>query len=322
MNPSINKKMWAIILVAIFAVSIPFTTAGAADKPKFSFIVKDMTNPYYLRMSEGARQAAEDLGVELTWLAAKFNGDIEGQIALVESQIIKKPDCLILVPMNAVALVPKIRECNQKGIPVVTADTRSKEGAADVISFVGLDEKESAVGMAKFLVKHLNGKGKIAILEGYRGSSTAEERLKGFHEVLDNESGIEIVASVSAEWDREKGLKATEDILQAHPDVNAILASNDEMALGAVQAVKTAGKLDQIVIVGDDAIPAVLDALKAGELLATIDGNTDKVGYEAVQTAYRAVVKKEEVPKWVVVPSTILTKEDVTAEYLKSRGIE
>lgn len=322
MNPSMNKKIWGMILVAIFALSIPFTEAGAADKAKFSFIAKDMTNPYYLRMSEGAKKAAQELGIDLTWLAAKFNGDIDGQIGLVESQIVQKPNCLILVPMNAVALVPKIRECSKLGIPVVIADTRIRKGTAEFISFVGLDEKESAMSMAQFLVKHLNSKGKIAILEGFRGSSTAEERLKGFHEVLDKESGIKIVASVSAEWDREKGLKATEDILQAHPDVNAILASNDEMALGAIQAVKTAGKLDQIAIVGDDAIPAALDALKAGELLATIDGNTDKVGYNAVQTAYNAVVKNEEVPKWVVVPSTILTKKDITPEYLKSRGIE
>lgn len=302
------------------------TIAGApqsfAESIKISFVVKDMTNPYYWRMGEGAKQAAQDLGVELSWVSAEFNGDIEGQIAVVESELVKRPDALVLVPMNAKALIPKIREANRMGIPVVTADTRAEEGLADVVTFVGLDERLSYKGMAEFVVEHLEGKGKVAILEGFRGSSTAEERLVGMHEVLDAAPGIEIVASISAEWDREKGLKATEDILQAHPDVDAILASNDEMALGAIQAVNSAGKRGQVVVVGDDAIPAALEALKSGDMLATIDGNTDRVGYQAVKTAYDFVVKGMNPEAWVVVPSKIMMKDDVTAEYLKARGIE
>ena len=295
---------------------------ASAEDIKISFVVKDMTNPYYWRMGEGAKQAAQDLGVELSWVSAEFNGDIEGQIAVVEGELVKRPDALVLVPMNAKALIPKIREANRMGIPVVTADTRAEEGLADVVTFVGLDERLSYKGMAEFVVEHLGGKGKVAILEGFRGSSTAEERLVGMHEVLDAVPGIEIVASISADWDREKGLKATEDILQAHPDVDGILASNDEMALGAVQAVNSAGKQGQVLVVGDDAIPAALEALTSGDMLATIDGNTDKVGYQAVKTAYDFVVKGMKPEPWVVVPSKIMLKDDVTPEYLKARGIE
>ncbi|MGI9420308.1 MAG: sugar ABC transporter substrate-binding protein [Geminicoccaceae bacterium] len=297
-------------------------SSAHAEDVSISFVVKDMTNPYYWRMGEGAKKAAEEFGVELSWVSAEFNGDIEGQIGVVESELVKSPDALVLVPMNAKALIPKIREANGLGIPVVTADTRAEEGLADVVTFVGLDERLSYKGMAEFVVDHLGGEGQVAILEGFRGSSTAEERLVGMHEVLDAVSGIEIVASISADWDREKGLKATEDILQAHPDVDAILASNDEMALGAVQAVKSAGKADQVVVVGDDAIPAALEALKSGDMLATIDGNTDQVGYQAVKTAYDVVVNGAEPEPWVVVPSKIMLKDDVTDDYLKSRGIE
>ncbi len=314
------RALAASTLAALVAI------AGApqsfAENIKISFVVKDMTNPYYWRMGEGAKQAAQDLGVELSWVSAEFNGDIEGQIAVVESELVKRPDALVLVPMNAKALIPKIREANRMGIPVVTADTRAEEGLADVVTFVGLDERLSYKGMAEFVVEHLEGKGKVAILEGFRGSSTAEERLVGMHEVLDATPGIEIVASISAEWDREKGLKATEDILQAHPDVDAILASNDEMALGAIQAVNSAGKRGQVVVVGDDAIPAALEALKSGDMLATIDGNTDQVGYQAVKTAYDFVVEGMKPEAWVVVPSKIMMKADVTAGYLKARGIE
>lgn len=317
---------WTARALAVSALAALVVGAGtsraSAEDIKISFVVKDMTNPYYWRMGEGAKQAAQDLGVQLSWVSAEFNGDIEGQIAVVEGELVKRPDALVLVPMNAKALIPKIREANRMGIPVVTADTRAEEGLADVVTFVGLDERLSYKAMAEFVVEHLGGKGKVAILEGFRGSSTAEERLVGMHEVLDAAPGIEIVASISADWDREKGLKATEDILQAHPDVDAILASNDEMALGAVQAVNSAGKQEQVVVVGDDAIPAALEALTSGDMLATIDGNTDKVGYQAVKTAYDFVVKGMKPEPWVVVPSKIMLKDDVTPEYLKARGIE
>ena len=298
------------------------TTPALAQDLKMSFIVKDMTNPYYLRMNEGAQQAAEELGIDLTFVSAQFNGDIDGQIAVVETELVKRPDAIVLVPMNGTALIPKVMEANAQGIPVITADTRVDDGPAKVETFVGLDEEQSFTGMAEWVVDRLGGSGKIAILEGFRGSSTAELRLRGMTNVFDANDGIEVVASISADWDREKGLKASEDILQAHPDVDAIVASNDQMALGAVQAVKGAGRLDDIIVVGDDAIPSALSALKAGELDATIDGNTDRVGYEAVKAAFDLVTTGKQLDEWIVVPSSIMVADDVTEDYLSRRGIE
>jgi len=315
------KKLIIRLLIAVTVIGTMYTNGFAADKKNFSFVVKDMTNPYYWRMRAGAEQAAKDLGVNFTWVAAQFNGDIEGQIGIVESQLAMRPDALILVPMNANALMPKVKEANKLGIPVINPDTRLAGG--DVVSFVGLDERSSAIQMAKFIIKHFNGKVKLAILEGFRGSSTAEERLLGFREVFDAEPGVEVLASQTADWDREKGLKVTEDILQAHPDIQLIVASNDEMALGAIQAIKSAGKTNQVFVTGDDTIPAALQALKDGQLLATIDGNTDKVGYNAVQVAYDYVVKgKRDIPEWTKVSSSVMLQKDVTDEYLKGRGIK
>lgn len=311
-----------MLSAAIIAAGTTFGAAAIASDVKISFVVKDMTNPYYWRMGEGAKKAAEELGIELSWISAKVNGDIEGQIAVVETELAKQPDAMVLVPMNGTALIPKVMEANSMGIPVLTADTRVDDGPGKVETFVGLDERQSFKGMADYVVEQLGGKGKIAILEGFRGSSTAELRLKGMHDAFDAAEGIEVVASIAADWDREKGLKVTEDILQAHPDIDAIVGTNDQMALGAVQAVKSAGKLDSILIVGDDAIPSALSALKAGELDATIDGNTDRVGYEAVMAAYELVVNKKQPEAWIVVPSSIMLKDDVTEAYLKARDIE
>lgn len=319
MRLSISKSIKTVVMGGVLAGA--FVTQGMAQDIDIAFVVKDMTNPYYWRMGEGAKQAADELGINLSWTSAQFNGDIEGQIGVVESELVKQPDALVLVPMNATALIPKILEANSLGIPVLTADTRAEDGLADIVTFVGLDERQSFTGMAEYVVEQLGGEGQVAILEGFRGSSTAELRLLGMMDVFDAAPGIEVVASISADWDREKGLKAAEDILQAHPGIDAIIGSNDQMALGAVQAVKSAGMLDDILIVGDDAIPSALSALRDGELDATIDGNTDRVGYEAVVAAYELVVNGVQPPEWIVVPSSIMLSDDVTQEYLDGRDI-
>ena len=315
------KRTMTSIAVATALAAVSMATASKAEDVRMAFIVKDMTNPYYWRMGEGAKRAAEELGIDLSYVSAEFNGDIEGQIAVFESEMVKGHDAIVLVPMNGTALIPKVMEANSAGIPVITADTRVDDGPAKVETFVGLDEQTSFAGMAQWVVDQLGGEGKVAILEGFRGSSTAELRLMGMMQVFDANPGIEVVASIAADWDTEKGLKASEDILQAHPDVNAIIGSNDLMALGAVQAVKGAGKLDDVIIVGDDAIPSALAALRLGELNATIDGNTDLVGYEAIMAAHRHVTEGAELDEWIVVESSIMTAEHVTEEYLAGRGI-
>lgn len=313
-------------LVKLAAAALVTTSAFAApsmaEELSMAFIVKDMNNPYYSRMGAGAVRAAEELGINLSYVSAEFNGDIEGQIGVVESELVKGHDAIVLVPMNGTALIPKVMEANSLGIPVITADTKVDDGPGKVETFVGLDERSSFAGMAQWVVDQLGGEGQVAILEGFRGSSTAELRLLGMKDVFDAHDGIEIVASISADWDQEKGLKAAEDILQAHPEVDAILGSNDLMALGAVQAVKGAGKSDDIIVVGDDAIPSALASLRAGDLNATIDGNTDLVGYEAVMAAYRHVTQGEDLADWIKVESSIMTAEDVTDEYLAGRGID
>ena len=315
-----NRTLTSIAAATALAAASMATTSKA-DDVSMAFIVKDMTNPYYWRMGEGAKRAAEELGIDLSYVSAEFNGDIEGQIAVFESEMVKGHDAIVLVPMNGTALIPKVMEANSAGIPVITADTRVDDGPAKVETFVGLDEQTSFAGMAQWVVDQLGGEGKVAILEGFRGSSTAELRLKGMMQVFDANAGIEVVASIAADWDTEKGLKASEDILQAHPDVDAIIGSNDLMALGAVQAVKGAGKLDDVIIVGDDAIPSALAALRSGELNATIDGNTDLVGYEAIMAAHRHVTAGAALDEWIVVESSIMTADDVTEEYLAGRGI-
>ena len=183
--------------------------AAPAKKFKVGFIVKTMDNPYYTRCAEsGAVLAADELKdyIDLEWMSAARQGDVEGQIRLMEDMIRKKVDLIILNPMGGVELIPAIEEANKAGIPVVINDTRSEGGK--FLTFVGFENRPAAAQMAEYIVEYLGGKGKaegqIAVLEGFRGHSTAEDRLVGFRDVLDKEPGIKIVASMTGDWEHSR----------------------------------------------------------------------------------------------------------------------
>ena len=130
-------KLATAAAISVGALAVPSMAADIS----MAFIVKDMNNPYYARMGAGAVRAAEELGIELSYVAAEFNGDIEGQIGVVEAELVKGHDAIVLVPMNGTALIPKVMEANSLGIPVITADTKVDDGPAKIETFVGLDER-------------------------------------------------------------------------------------------------------------------------------------------------------------------------------------
>ena len=276
-----------------------------------AYIVKTMDNPYYRRMEEGAKQAAAEFAdyIDLTWTAAARQGDVEGQIRLVEDTIRQKVDLIILDPMGSVELAPSVKAAKDAGIPVIGTDTRV-EGAD---SFVGFEVKPASVIVANFVVEYLGGKGKVAILEGFRGHSTAEERLLGFNEVWPTAPGIEIVASLPADWERSKGMTVSEDLLTAHPDLDFILASNDDEALGAVEAIIGAGRVGKVHVSGFDAnCDALQEILQRDIMVATMDNHPDLDGYQAVVAAYRALALKETLPEMIPVRGSMRRGDDPT----------
>lgn len=289
--------------------------APPATKLRFAFIVKTMDNPYYTRMRDGAVDAAAQLSdyIDLEWMSAARQGDVEGQIRLMEDEIRKKVDLIILNPMGGVELIPAIEQANAAGIPVVINDTRSEGG--QFLTFVGFENRPAAAQMAEYIVEYLGGKGaakgKIAILEGFRGHSTAEDRLVGYRDVFDKEPGIEIVASMTGDWERSKGMSIAEDMLTSNPELKLVVGSNDEMGLGAVEAIVTAGKEGKVVTTGFDAICGALEEMANRDvMIATVDNHPDLQGFESVIAGYRHLVLKETLPPNIFVPGEIIRGDD------------
>jgi ribose transport system substrate-binding protein len=270
--------------------------ASYAKDPKdmqVVYIVKDLVNPFFVEMKWGGFAAAKEAGVQYTALAPE-RYSVENQIRIMEDAIQKKVDAIIIVPIDGKGIVSAIERANKNGIPVFNCNTKAAGG--ETIGFAGIDHVMLGRAVGEFTVKKLNGKGQIVILEGTTGASSAQERLQGMHEVLDKHPDIKILGSTTAKYNRQMGMKVTEDLLVRFPKIDAILAANDSMALGAKEAAKDARRLKDIAIIGIDANPEALAAVEAGEMAATINGGAFDQGYVATQLTCNYLIKGEKPP--------------------------
>jgi len=273
-----------------------FGGASFAKDPKdmqIVYIVKDLVNPFFVEMKWGGFAAAKEYGVQYTALAPE-RYSVENQIRIMEDAIQKKVDAIVIVPIDGKGIVSAIERANKAGIPVFNCNTKAAGG--ETIGFAGIDHVMLGRAVGEFTVKKLNGKGQIVILEGTTGASSAQERLQGMHEVLDKYPDIKILASTTAKYNRQMGMKVTEDLLVRFPEIDAILAANDTMALGAKEAAKDARRLEKIAIIGIDANPEALAAVEAGEMAATINGGAFDQGYVATDLTCRYLIKGEKPP--------------------------
>jgi ribose transport system substrate-binding protein len=214
--------------------------------------------------------------------------------------------------------VPAIRKANEANIPVLIVDTRVDqkalaEAGATTLSFIGSDNKDGGRIAGEFIVAQLNGKGSIAVLEGIPGHETGDDRLRGLRLALDQAKGIKIVASQTANWERDQGFNVFQNILQAHPDVQALFACNDMMALGAIEAISAAQSKHKIIVVGFDAIDDSRRAILKGEMSASVAQHPEEMGSLAVEHAYKAM-KGERIPLEIPVRIELVKKEDLLGQ--------
>ncbi len=285
---------------AAAATSAP-AAAGGAKKPRdqirIGFVVGSLDNPYWVTMKEAAEAEAKKQGVQLTFLGIPKETDIDKQVAIVEDLVTQKVDVLILAPAGSKEIVPAVEAANAANIPVICVDKCSEGGK--VLTLIATDNVKGGKLGAEAVAKAIGGKGKVAILEGVLASQPGRERLQGAKEGFAEFPDIQIVASQPGEWRQEKGQAATENILTANPDLNGIFASNDQMALGAIQAIAAAGKQDQVKVVGYDAIDPALQAVKDGKMVATIAQFPAKMAVMGIQAALDALDGKTDFPKFI-----------------------
>ncbi len=263
-----------------------------------------LNNPFFVTLRNGAVAQAKIMNLKLVVVDAQ--NDPAKQVSDVEDLIQKKVDVILLNPTDAAALVPAVKEANKANIPVLTID-RSVNGGK-VVLHIASDNVKGGEMAAAYIVKRLKGKGKVVELEGIPGTSAARERGKGFETYIKKFPGIKLVAKQTANFDRAKGLSVMENILQAQPHIDAVFAQNDEMALGAIQAIKAAKRQKEMFVVGFDAIKDALNAIKKGEMAATIAQQPYVMGILGVVNGYLAANGVKFSMKFIPVPLKLITK--------------
>lgn len=278
------------------ATSTNKTEKKKEDGVKIGLSISTLNNPFFVTLKEGAEKAAKEANATLTVVDAQ--NDSAKQANDIEDLIQQGVDVILVNPTDSSAVTSAIESANKANIPVITVD-RSADGGK-VVAHIASDNVAGGKMAGEFIVEALKDGGNIVELEGIPGSSAARERGEGFHQVIDKASNIKVVAKQAADFDRAKGLSVMENILQSQKDIKAVFAHNDEMALGALEALEAHGMKD-VIVVGFDATDDAVKAVKEGRMAATIAQKPALIGENAVKTALK-VVKGETVEKFIPVP--------------------
>jgi ribose transport system substrate-binding protein len=311
------KRIWIPVLCMIAAAAgcnrdAGRSGAGGSKKPRVALVLKTLNSPFFNDMQRGAQSAADTLGVDLVVQAAEREIDVERQMQIVENLIQSGVQALALTPSGSREVIPAVVKANRANIPVVIIDTRldpaaAGEAGAKAVSFIGSDNYDGGRIAATFVVQHTGGRAKVAILEGIPGHETGDSRMRGFKDGIASTPGITIVASQPANWERDLGFNVFQNMLQAHPDIDTVFACNDMMALGAVEAIRAAGRTGSIRVVGFDAVDDARKAIGEGTMVASVAQFPDEMGRVAVENAVKAL-RGEAVQPDVKVRIELVTK--------------
>ncbi|WP_174822373.1 ribose ABC transporter substrate-binding protein RbsB [Pantoea sp. CCBC3-3-1] len=275
-------------LTALAVLLSATVSANALAKETIALVVSTLNNPFFVSLKEGAQKEADKLGYNLVVLDSQNNPAKE--LANVQDLSVRGTKLLLINPTDSDAVGNAVKMANQANIPVITLDRVAAQGK--VVSHVASDNRLGGKMAGDYIAKRLGDNAKIIELAGIAGTSAARERGEGFKTAADAHKFV-VLASQPADFDRTKGLNVMQNLLTAHPDVQAVFAQNDEMALGAMRALQTAGKSD-VVVVGFDGTADGVKAVQGGKLAATVAQQPEQIGVIGVQTADK-VLKGQQV---------------------------
>lgn len=265
-------------------------------------ILKNNANEFWLMLAAGMERAGNEFGASVDVQATRTETDTAGQLSIAETMLQNKYSALVLSPLTNDNLNPAVQTAIDSNIPIVNCNC---EYIADCNTFVGGLQIEIGRKAADYIAEKIGGKGKVAILEGVSGTFTSIQRVAGFNERIAEYPDIEVVASQSADYEVEKGMNVATNILTQNPDLDAFYCCNDNMALGAVEALRAANLLGKVVVVGVDGTGDAYKSIKAGELTATVDQFPEINGYAAVDVALR-ILAGQDIPKVVSTPIEVI----------------
>lgn len=289
------KKLTTLAMALGLAIS-----GSALAQDTLALAVSTLDNPFFVTLKEGAEKKAQELGYKLVVLDSQ--NDPAKELANVEDLTVRGAKVLLINPTDSDAVGNAVAIANKKNIPVITLDRGANKG--EVVSHIASDNVAGGKMAGDFIAEKVGKQAKVIQLEGIAGTSAARERGEGFKQAVEA-NGFEVLASQPADFDRTKGLNVMENLLASHGSAKAVFAQNDEMALGALRAVKAAKK--DIIIVGFDGTDDAVKAVEGGQLAATIAQQPEKIGELGVETADK-VLKGEKVEAQIPVPLKVISK--------------
>ena len=281
--------------------------AKAADEITIAVFTKNLTNPSYQAFRIAADQVAQAAGVRVIHFVPKQPDNVGEQKAMVEQVLKDRPDAVIFIPVDDVAMIPSVKELNEAKIPVILV-TNPLPG--HFVTYVGADDYEIGYREAHYLFDTLGGRGKIVVIEGIPAAATNRERVRGYKRAVAEYPGIEVLGSGNGNYQQPDAKRVMEKFLAAYPQIDAVLSANDGMALGALEALKEAGRTS--IVIGVNGILPAVKQIETGAILASVDFNMFKIGCTATRAAVR-YLKREPLPEKVMLPAEIIDKTNYKA---------
>ena len=292
------------IVVALATALLAGHVNAAESTITIAVFTKNTTNPAYSAFRLAADQIGQLTGVQIRHFVPKQPDNIDEQKAEVEEVLKSRPDAVVFIPVDDVAMASSVQKLNDAEIPVVLA---SNPLPGRFVSYVGADDYDIGYREAHYLFQHLGAKGKIVILEGIAGAPTNRERLRGYKQALSEASGIEVLASAPGNYQQTDGKRVMAGFLKDYPEIDALLSANDSMALGALEAMKEAGRT--MTVMGINGILPAVKEIESGNMLATVDFNMFKIGCTATLAAVR-YLHHEPLPQKVLLPADVIDKSN------------
>jgi ribose transport system substrate-binding protein len=283
-----------------------------AQKETVALVMKTLTNPFFKSMEKGARQAEDELGIQLIVKTGARETSIEQQVSIVKDLIRAKVAAIVIAPGSSTDLIPVLKEARDAGIVIINIDNRldprrSEEMGLGSVPFISVNNEQGAYLSAKAIADRITAPTKVAIIEGIVTAQNAQDRKRGAMRAFEENHNISVVASESANWKIDEGYQVMARLMEQHPDIGAVFCANDMMALGAIRYLAENQK-SNVLVAAYDNLDEARSAIRRGELVATIDQQAGVQGQMGVQFAVRAL-RGEVVPRESLVEVKLITAE-------------
>jgi len=295
--------MKALVRASLAGAFALVAGSALADGETIAVFTKNQTNPFFAAIRIGAEKAAKSLGARVINYVPTKADSIPEQLSEVEDVLVKKPDAIVFDPVDYKALAPALEKMNAAGIPVVNVVDHMTSGHIE--SFIGADDYGIGLATGRVLMKAMGGKGNVVLIEGVKGSISAADRGRGLTDAIKENPGVKLLASQPGNFQRLQGLQVMENMLQTYSQIDGVLAANDAMAVGAIEALEGASR--KALVIGLNGTQEAIDAIKSGKLLASGVADPFVQGCVGTTLAIRAV-RKEPVPALIEFTPVVLDK--------------